>query len=449
MMKSMVGNKPGPMRARRASARGFTLAELLIAMMAGLFIAIAAFSFSKQATRAFAQEARIASAQMSVLAGFQKLQSEVARSAYMASPNFARDAGFNRICGYNDTTYFPAFLAASQLTGLKVTVQGSQSAPGVTKVPNPSGSFPDAVRIVGNLSTVEAFTVLAIMKGSGAGHDIYIHSNNGPSSRAGFYGTDGGQFTSVFQVGRMLRIVDKQNRQHYGIVDAATWNTGQPYISTRLPLSLKGEGANPLCSIDGIGTDTQVNIVNIVDYGIANIKGKNASYDNTIYSAGASTLGDDSRTELVRREWLIGTADPVPFYQDATSTMVVAEYAFDLRLSLWTSNKNASGCTKATGDKGLLQCDYSSAAITTLMTVAATYYPGDPAVGPESVRAVQIRLATRSREIDRTEDLAPLSPAPPLTNGAVFRHKVGTYGYARARTLVADVSLQNQRGDAW
>lgn len=440
-----------PIAAARNSSRGFTLMELMVAMAAGLLIAIAAFSFSRQATLAFARESRVASAQMSVLAGFQRLQADVARASYMASPNFNRDASTGRLCGYGD---WPAWLRNLSLTGLRVTPQGSQGA--LKTVALGDGKYPDTIRIVGNLATTESYTVMSIMQGAGVGHDIYIRVNDGPSTRSGFAGATGGEFSNVFLPGRLVRVLDMQGRQHYSVVATANWNNGQPFITTAWRLPLKGEitsgaATMALCGIDGFGKESQVNIVNIVDYGIANLSGAAIpQYTNTIYHADATAPGDDTRTELVRREVFIGNSAPVQFHLDGTA-VVAAEYAIDLRAALWTSNRSTGGCTVAS--QGLAFCDFSSAGIPTLMNVGAwgTYTLGMPVTGPESVRTIRLRLAARSREVDRSVGLDPTTSgySPPLLHGATFRHQVGTLGFARARTLMADVALMNQRGDAW
>jgi len=435
----------------RASARGFTLMELMVAMAAGVIVSIAAFSFSRQATRAFAQESRIASAQMSVLAGFQRLQSDVSRASYMASSNFNRDASVGKLCGYD---LWPPAVRSMSLVGLRVTPEGSKGAFKTTALSD--SKFPDSIRIVGNLATTESFTVLSILQGNGAGHDIYIRINDGPASRSGFDGPTGGEFNNVFVPGRLVRVVDMQGRQHYSSITAATWNNGQPFISTAWPLPLKGQitagaATQAVCGIDGFGTESQVNVVSIVDYGIANLSGATIpQYNNTIYNNEGKPLeyearGDDLRTELVRRERLL-TNDDIAFHLDQTAT-ITTEFAVDLRVALWTTNRTTAGCTL--GDTGLAFCDVNTAGIPALMTVGdwGTYAPGMPLTGPDSVRSVRLRLVTRSREIDRKVSIDP----PPLaTNtGAMFRYPVGNKGYARARTLMADVTLMNQRGDAW
>lgn len=428
--------------------------ELMVAMAAGLILTIAAFSFSRQATRSFAQESRIASAQMSVLAGFQRLQSDVSRASYMSSPNFNRDASIGKLCGYD---LWDANVRKLSLVGISVTPEGSKGAYKTVQLPD--NKYPDSLRIVGNLATAEAYTVLSIMQGAGTGHDIYIRTNDGPASRSGFAGATGGEFNNVFIPGRLVRVLDMQGRQHYSVISSATWNNGQPYISTTWKLPLKGEmtagaATQAVCGIDGFGTESQLNVVSIVDYGIANLSNTSiVQYNNTVYAGSDKDeykgRGDDLRTELVRRERLLNT-DETKFYEDQ-SARIAAEYAVDLRVAMWTSNRLTAGCTL--GDTGLAFCEVNSAGIPALMTVGAwgTYAAGTALTGPDSVRAVRLRLVTRSREVDRTADLDPSTTnnVPPLVNGAVFRYKVGTLGYARARTLMADVSLMNQRGDAW
>lgn len=432
-MKPVAGRTRVSFSKPRAGSRGFTLAELMIAMLAGLLIAVTAFSFSKQATLSFAREARVASAQMSVLAGFQRLQADVARASYMSSTNFVRDASFNRVCGYGAAAW-----NATVRAGIEITVQGSQGAPKVTALPD--GNFPDRIRVIGNLTNSEAYRALAVVP-NGAGTDVVLAANEGPMARSGFdiYSDPSGtMFATTFRPGRLIRLVDKQGRQYFGVIGSITWGA-QPTITTAQALPMQAD--SPMCGIIGIGTDSLVNVINIVDYGITNLSQiANIAYTNTIYSSVATTLGDDTRTELVRREFLLDGTSPVNFFQDPTAE-VVAEYAVDLRFGLWTSNTGIAGCT--TPALGVRYCPPSTAGITQVMMPGNSFMT--QAVGPESVRGVQVRLVTRSREVDRSANLPPVNTA----GGAILRYQVGTLGWARTRTIVADVSLSNQRGGAW
>lgn len=421
------------MTARR-QGRGFTLVELMVAVIAGLLVAAAAISFSKQSTRFFSQEARIASAQMSVLSGFQRLQSDLSRASYMSTPNMRRDLDNGRVCAPDYATW-PSALQG--LTGLQVTPGGSINVPSTM----PDGKYPDSVRIAGSLASTEVFPVRTIVAG-GDGHDVYLQVNTGAMTRSGFTQGANTAFQRLFQPGRVLRIVDQQRKQEFEVIASASFTAGgQPVIRTTGPLPLKGDltlgtAKNAPCGIEGFAVGVQANVVNIVEYGIANLS-DHALYKETIYSDAGYALGDESRTELVRREILVSNDDPGELDQD-DSAEIVAEYAVDLRLGLWATNPGT----------GMVYIPPSSAAINTRMTVDSSYVPGMAPSGPESVRSVALRLAVRSREIDRRENTDLTNPA--LDGGLMFRYEMpSNAGYARVRTLLADVTLPNQGGEAW
>ena len=63
--------------------------------------------------------------------------------------------------------------------------------------------------------------------------------------------------------------------------------------------------------------------------------------------------------------------------------------------------------------------------------------------GPERIRIVRARLAVRSREADRSETVT----APP---GNIFRYTLPNGGgYARARTVSAQIQLPNLAAVTW
>jgi type II secretory pathway pseudopilin PulG len=441
-----LGKTRSEQRGARAAARAFTLMELMVAMVAGLVVGIAAFAFSKQSVRFFSQEARSASAQMSVLNGFQRLQADLSRAAYMSTPNMVRDRDFGRVCEPSWNTWPPTL---RWLTGLTVTVEGSQLDPTVAKLPD--SKYPDLVRIVGSLSTSEEFYGGPIMRSAvGNGHDVFLYTNNGPMTRSGFIEPAGGSMAQLFSPGRLLRVTDQDGKYSFAVIQAASWNVGQPFITTRTPLATREQVQAVLgttqapCGISANGMDSKISVLNVVEYGLANLSGIN-TYKNTIYSPAATAPGDQARTELVRREIFVTDVDP-PAYNVDPNAEVVSEYAVDLRFGLWVTNP---------GVVGLQYLAPSSAAIPLRMAVQPAYAIGSPPTGPESVRSVHVRLVTRSREVDRKGALDPAQMGGALPNlppGLTYRVPVqlpAAMGYARTRTLTADIVLTNQRGDAW
>ncbi len=411
--------------SRRAKVRGFTLTELLVAVIAGLLVAAAAISFSKQSTEFFSQEARIAASQVSVLAGFQRLQADVSRAAYLSTPNITRDIQVGKACAPNYSNWPPAL---QQLAGLHVTIDGSTGAAQL-----PDGHRPDLLRISGSITSIELFRVQAI-EPSGAGHTVHLVANSGSIARSGLTPGDTAGLQTIFAPGRILRIVNLQGLQLFEIIEDAAWPMGQsPQVRTQGPLPMADTDG---CGVKGFGTEMDVSVVNIIEYGIANVK-DHPVYQKTIYSEAGTALGDANRTELVRREILLDGNDP-PALEDDPNVEIVAEYAVDLRVGLWASNRGVAGLT---------YIPPSTPAITTKVAIAASYNAGDHPSGPASIRSVELRLAVRSREMDRKVNTDQSDPL--MDGGFMFRYPMPNGRFSRVRTLLADVVLHNQRDEAW
>ena len=146
-----------------------------------------------------------------------------------------------------------------------------------------------------------------------------------------------------------------------------------------------------------------------------------------------SVTGDDDRHELVRYE--IDATDGAPI---AGTVELIAEYAVDLRFGgTWAEEVVAGGQSlqtlkrKAPGEDGTFYTKWAR---------NPTITP--PLPGPERLRALQVRLAVRSRLPDRTEPLA-------MPGGSLYRYKLANGKYARVRSLQAEVALPNQLNVFW
>ena len=187
-----------------------------------------------------------------------------------------------------------------------------------------------------------------------------------------------------------------------------------------------------MCVFSGVGVE--VNVVNFYQYRIAELKketcGTNGSYGQ-LYTSTANP-SDTNRTELVREELNPVTGNPFA----NTCPEIVAEYAVDLKFEVTATpavgpNPISMFATPATGSV----YNYNFAA------------PGNES-RPQRVRSVHTRLSVRSREADRTADLAP--PFSSGTNG-LYRIGVGPNQtrFARVRTLQADIAVPNHFGVVW
>jgi hypothetical protein len=174
-------------------------------------------------------------------------------------------------------------------------------------------------------------------------------------------------------------------------------------------------------------------VVNWIRYEIRDLKASAPSGYQNLYGDAATAPGDETRFDLVRYE--LDTAGN----EIAGSLELVSEYAVDLKFAL-TVVPNFTG-----GDGGGPTLTSFPFGDDQNYAYAAAVGPGLPIspIAPNRIRSIRARLVVRSREADRS---APITqPA-----GNIFRYAIGAdAGFARARTLVADVSLPNLASLRW
>jgi prepilin-type N-terminal cleavage/methylation domain-containing protein len=406
-----------PQKTQRA-ARGFTLIELLVAMTAGLFVAIGAFALAKQGSRFFQQEMRVANAQFAATLGFDRMRADIARAGFLGTPNIQTDP-FR--CG--DTTTMPVgmkSLAAVRLTRATPTeAQDTQN-----------GLAPDRITLTGSYGSAEAFPVRAVVVAA-SGYQVFLQANTGSVARTNNGGADGGSMAQVFQAGRAIRILDSTGHTEFGRIDGYAVNAdGQMVVSVHDSPALNFRKGGGNCGIEGLGVGMQANVINFIRYEVRNVKKSNLARYAPLYdTATASGPGDSNRLELIRVE-----LDTDGNEIDDTLELV-AEYAVDLRFGLtvvpsFRTPNDPDITSFPVGDSRIYNYAFDVGSST--------------AAGPERIRAVRARLVVRSREADRTENV------PAVTAGNIFRYAVaGDAGFARARTLTADIALPNLTGVTW
>lgn len=414
--------------------RGFTLVELMVALSGGLLLAVFVFMLASQGSRFYRREGRMADATISAMNGFDRMRADIARAAFLSSPNIALDKFVCRPSAYTNPGL--ANLAAVRFTlgGSATDASTASDMEAVTTFWNGAGLDPDSLLLAGSYASADRFPAAEVIQ-EGSGEDanwrVVLQPNSGAMARLG-YRTSGTQsqdtrlalLSSVFASGRVLRIVDKKGSHHYGIIDTVGMATQAndsgtdeaPFIDLTNDEVLVQDSVNSTCGLQGLNVGATVNVVNFIRYRLERLSG-NSDYD-PIYADPPAGSYEETRTELVRTE----------MQPDGTSTFagteeLVAEYAVDLKFGI-------THLQLTTPPK--------------LTRVAEGDADGFAAAAPHLIRAVHARLGVRSREGDREADV----PAGftglyrvPLNNGQA--------PFARVRTLQADIALRNNYGVRW
>ncbi|MGK4006392.1 prepilin-type N-terminal cleavage/methylation domain-containing protein [Sorangium sp. So ce1036] len=462
----MVRCRPLSARTRASRERGFTLVELLVAMAAGLTVSMAAFLLSKNATRFFQNEARASASHLAATLGLNRIVADLQRAAHQSSPNVQRDPF---LCGDIDT--WPEGL--KRLAGVTIVQDGSMGGSGVDQL-TANGLSPDALIIGGSFNTTEQFYFNSINCTAG-GCVVNIDPFSGAVQRTLARANGGGaSLNDIFRPNRFLRLkILGQSKYMYGVIQGTTV-AGDPVNTIQVTL-MATYGLPQLQAFGDCGVTTGfngtggfANPVSRVRYDIRSLIG-HASYGALVGPAypgdpaAAADVermtGDSGRTELVRVE-LDENGGEIP-----ATLELVAEYAVDLKFGIVTAEES--------GLPGVTNPQLTRYPITATNNAAVYDRAGDNTTAgavPERIRAVQVRLSTRTRAPDRDVNL-PFDaddPAGPVTGPDGRRYRFLIPGvvdgvstldntppagsppvYARMRTLYADVALPNQAYVPW
>ncbi|MDC0683566.1 PilW family protein [Sorangium atrum] len=447
---------PHPARARASGQRGFTLVELLVAMAAGLVVSLAAFLLSKNATRFFQNEARASASHLAATIGMNRLTADLQRAAYLSSPNILQDPEVCQVPASPD--------GLKRLAGISILGQGSELLHGTElSQSDANGLHPDSIIIGGSLNSTELFEFRKISDESG---DWIVELN--PSSTAVQRTLErargGGQsLTQIFAPHRFLRIMVRgQEKFLYGVIDQVNV-VGDPPIT--ISILLKADPGLPAlvgladCGVTpggSTGDGGWVNVVSRVRYDIRSLAGKGTAYDALVApvtpSLTSDLTGDNGRTELVRVELDENDAE-LP-----DTLELIAEYAVDLKFGISIAT---AGTVPGVTNPQITRYPIMATDNALVYSTAAALDAGPPGT-PQRVRAVQVRLSTRTRAPDRDVGL----PVPVGPDGRRLRFLIpgivasaNTYGntapsgsppvYARMRTLYADIALPNQAYVQW
>jgi hypothetical protein len=464
--------------------------ELTVALLSGLIVAMGIVGLSREATNTFNDEARSSAAEAGLRTAMERLRADLERAGYMSTGNILLDPWLALVPGSlagsgNTASYVPTPTAPTGAIGMaglrglasifwldngsngqtggvnnKLTLSASQT-PVLT---------PDLIQIAGNLTAAEQFDVQSIDPstpacGSG-GIRVYLSPNSPAMVR-----TLGGPFTLLVNSGNsasfglilqnifspdaassfLVRLVDKTGHAQYLATcpsPSAGINAGlQPFVrldgaNTPVLYATASGSVSRVGGVSGFCTGCTINPVQIVQWEITTKGGADnePTPDNNLGFLSATQTQDPLKYDLMRS------------YLDATGTLVgstseiVAEYAVDLAFAFTGDNGTSLAPAAVSSTTSCALDDGTTCNTNWANQISALTTPQ----GPQRIRSVRARIATRTAQADRlatTTGGIPLAPGQYSTGTFMYRYNLGLavpLTWARVRTLTAEVSLPNQ-----
>ncbi len=394
-------------------ARGFTLVELMVAMVGGLFVSMTVFALAKHSSSFSMQQSRISDTTLQTTVGFERLRNDISRAGFLSTPNIVDDPSVCR------SAVYPTWLrrlASVFIEPVPLTRLSTESTV--------NGFTPQRIVLAGSYNSGNEFAVRRIDPGPPV--QVVLQPNRLGMVEIG-YPAEPTQATlsKVFATGRLLRLVDISGRVQFGkitgVVDGA-----EPAVTLDLTPALQfRSGSGVGCGISGFGTGVVANVVNIIRYDIRNLNVATEPGYKPMFRGGPSY--ESTRRELIREELdLEGN-------QIEGTLELISEYAVDLGFSLFVSQANTG--------------------LTAVTPANAPTVAGVPGAGgtPQRIRAVRAWLSTRSQEADRSAQISytPAVPGPTRLRMSLNPDRASDPPFARVRTLQSTVALNNQAAIRW
>jgi len=471
MKPARLTRRPGLSRPTRASAAGFTLVELMVALVAGLVVSMAMVGLSKEATNTFHEEARNAAAESALRNGMERLRADLNRASFMSTGNILADDAIHyqtyggSILGCTGSASTVVNYAAApglkhlagihlyQGTGPGTGASGNSGTTAATVMEGANGLYPDMIDIGGNFTNGEEYFVRVVppsdpnLTGNTAcgTQVLWIQNTTGSAWRLSQAGS--AAFTNAFHPGTststqyMVRIGDTSSPMHYQYALICASNPvyfapGPPMVAAinidpSTPLAVSDTGKVASCATPttwNAGTgQVRASAVQIVRWDVAAAGSLPAAYG----------LVNDPNELVLTRQFVDGKN-----VTDPSTLEVVAEYVVDLKFAFsidptspatWSPIPGAYPTTNANGTvppNPLIHFPFDDAANQTWaadVKAGTGGANGDPTPGPQRIRSTRIRLVTRTALPDRSQATAnPAALVPSATGSENFIYRYCT-----------------------
>ncbi len=232
---------------------GFTLVELMIAMVAGAFVVAGVYYLNGISARTYAQQTSVADAQMSLRSAMEQIRRDVARAGYLAAPytgSLRNCEGVVSGTGATTTTSHH-FQAIAVGPGASTSYAPDVAPNNGTQVAALLGGNPvaaDDLTMYGAYASADAFLVDSYQVSNVANPTIPLQINNEafrrnfftPAANNGAATANADAFTNTFYAGRMVRI-EAGGHFYFRVIQSSSWTSGAPTITlaSALPTCLE------------------------------------------------------------------------------------------------------------------------------------------------------------------------------------------------------------------
>ena len=383
------------LRAARRRRQGFTLVELMVALVAGAIALVSIYFIAAASSRHFQEQQRIAQQQMALRMGMEQIRRDFSLAGFHGTPNSQNELR----CSTPPAT----------IVGVE-HVEGD----GTANLPNAStnGVHADTVRLTGNYVTTDAYLAIGI---SGSGNTVHLQ-RNWQAFRRTFGADDSGfssgyspeAFEAVFddRADRWVHIVTQQQRHFFARINGASGAAATIDITPGLQ-----PGGH--CTI-GLADSAMVSPLARIEYVVLDANTEPVLANLRVTDTAFRAVEGDIHPVLVRREVNMTTGDPI-----VETTRVIAEYVADFDVDYWVDT-----APDDTSPPNLeLRSDDEIAAIE-----------------PHRIRSAVVRLSVRNSREDPRFTFTDRDPALPLTRYEVLP---GVEGAARVRTATEEIAMPN------
>lgn len=406
------------MAMNRGKRAGFTLVELMIALVAGAFAVSAVYYLNGVSSRAFSEQMRVSETQMSLRSAMEQLRRDFTRAGYLAAPDSNQSPG----C---DGTLGGSGVADRRVRGVQIAYDGSNvttngDVASLLGAPATNKTRADTVDLWGNFATADAYLVNPNTTTNSASAVITFQTTSeafrrsffDPPAGGGVYVFNPTRFAAVFAVGRMVRV---EHNGRYFYRDITGVNATTPSVTmAALPSCFEPTGWSAISPM----VHYQYRVESDAATDLIRLK----------VPAANAMLGS-RRTMLVRREWRDATSTTVPL---ANTSHLLLDYAVEFAVDavinttvaparpVWGFSRNGDVTTQS-------------------------------ASGPAAFRSLLVTLTARSPE---TDPKLPTMARATFNNATAFNSPLMMFRVidpaqativmnARVRTLRSEIFLQN------